>query len=202
MCFRTKNSKTYQQLEKRFLAHFVEPEWYTPGIFNAFEFPKNPVISNENPESIELFTWGLIPHWAKDNSIRKNTLNARIETLDQKPSFKPSLNKRCLVLADGFYEWQWLDPKGKRKQKYLLTLPGEEAFALAGLWSSWRNKLTGEVQNTFTIITTAANELMREIHNHKKRMPVILHREHEKKWLDGGGLLMQNDELTAHKINN
>jgi putative SOS response-associated peptidase YedK len=80
-----------------------------------------------------------------------------LETLDQKPSFKPFISSRYLILADGFFEWKWLDPKGKAKQKYLLFLSGEEAFAFAGLWNSWHNKSTGEILNTYTIITTAAN---------------------------------------------
>ena len=197
MCFRTQNNKSYKQLEDRFKAQFLTPEWYTPDIFNAFAFPMTPVITNNQPDAIQGFSWGLIPPWAKDTNIRKSTLNARLETIDQKPSFKPSLSKRCLVLADGFFEWKWLDPKGKAKQKYLLTLPGEEAFAFAGLWNSWSNKSTGEVLNTYTIITTAANDLMSEIHNTKKRMPVILNPETEKDWLNGGDLMMQNDQLQA-----
>ncbi|WP_462318590.1 SOS response-associated peptidase family protein, partial [Marinilabilia sp.] len=91
----------------------------------------------------------------------------------------------------------WLDPKGKSKQKHLLTLPGDEAFALAGLWNEWTNQSTGEIFNTYTIITTAANELMSEIHNTKKRMPVILNPENEHDWLSGGNLKMANDNLIA-----
>jgi putative SOS response-associated peptidase YedK len=74
------------------------------------------------------------------DSIPKNTLNAKIETIGEKPSFKYSLDKRCLILADGFYEWHWLDPKGTKKQKYLLTLPNCEPFAFAGLRRKWRAK--------------------------------------------------------------
>lgn len=128
MCFRTKNNKTAHELEQRFKAKFIDPKWYSPDIFNAFAFPQTPVVANYQTDTIQGFTWGLIPPWAKDTNIRKSTLNARLETLDQKPSFKPSLSKRCLVLADGFFEWKWLDPKGKSKQKYLLTLPNEESF--------------------------------------------------------------------------
>jgi len=120
-----------------------------------------------------------------------------LETLDQKPSSKPSISKRCLIPADGFFKWKWLEPKGKAKQKYFLSLPGEEAFAFAGLWNSWHNKSTGEILNTYTIITTAANQLMSEIHNTKKRMPVILNPETGNDWLNGGDLTMQNDLLMA-----
>ncbi len=197
MCFRTKNNKTFKQLEERFNAKFLTPDWYTPDIFNAFTFPVTPVITNEKAEAIQGFSWGLIPPWTKDINIQKSTLNARLETLDQKPSFKPSISKRCLVLTDGFYEWKWLDAKGKSKQKYLLTLPDEEAFAFAGLWNTWTNGNTGEPLSTYTIITTAANELMSEIHNSKKRMPVILSSEAEKDWLTGGPLVMQNDLIKA-----
>ena len=199
MCFRTKNNKTAYELEQRFKAKFIDPKWYSPDIFNAFAFPKTPVVTNDRADTIQGFTWGLIPPWAKDTNIRKSTLNARLDTLDQKPSFKSSITKRCLVLADGFYEWKWLDPKGKSKQKYLLTLPNEEAFAFAGLWNEWTNKSNGEVLNTYTIITTAANQLMSEIHNTKKRMPVIIAPEAEHDWLTGGNLTMANDNLIANE---
>lgn len=144
--------------------------------------------------------WGLIPFWAKDNSIRKNTLNARFETLREKASFRSSLNNRCLVLSDGFYEWQWLDEKGKKKQKYLITRPNEEAFAFAGLYNDWIDKSTGEIVKTYTIITTKANELMANIHNTKKRMPFILSPEIEEAWLMGEELQFQNLELIATEI--
>lgn len=104
------------------------------------------------------------------------------------------------MLADGFYEWQWLDEKGKQKQKYELVLPGEEAFAFAGLYSDWANPATGETLHTFTILTTAANELLSKIHNSKKRMPVVLSAEGEAAWLDGRDPLMQNDNLIARPV--
>lgn len=197
MCYSTQIGKNQAQLSVRFKASFVHSEWFEPGRFTAFTFPTTPVITNAHPDIIQGFSWGLLPSWAKDLSFRKSTLNARIETLDQKPSFKLVLSQRCLVLADGFYEWKWLDAKGKAKQKYLLTVPDGEAFAFAGLWNAWTDKSTGEVLQTYTIITTAANELMSEIHNTKKRMPVILSLHAEKDWLMGGDLVMQNDLLQA-----
>lgn len=92
----------------------------------------------------------------------------------EKPSFKDSINKRCLVIVDGFYEWQWLDKVGKSKQKYLITHKQDEPFAFAGLYNDWLNPATGDIRRTYTIVTTEANELMAEIHNNKKRMPVSL----------------------------
>jgi putative SOS response-associated peptidase YedK len=104
------------------------------------------------------------------------------------------------VLADGFFEWQWLDDKGKQKKKFLLTLPNEEAFAFAGLWSEWVDTSTGEIIPTFTILTTAANPLMAHIHNTKQRMPVILAPENEQSWLNGQPFQLQNDRLQAIEL--
>lgn len=200
MCYNYRLRKSGLELEQRFNARIEEPSLFQPSTYNAFVFPKAPVITNREREWIRLFNWGLIPHWAKDDSIKKHTLNARIETIRQKPSFRDAAANRCLVLADGFYEWQWLDEKGKQKQKYELVLPGEEAFALAGLYSDWKNPATGEILHTFTILTTAANELLSEIHNSKKRMPVVLSSEGEAAWLDGRDPLMQNDNLIARPV--
>lgn len=200
MCFHSKQSKSAQELQNRFNAKFENEELYKPSIYNGFQFPKTPVISTKEPEKIQLFSWGLIPFWAKDNSIRKNTLNARMETITEKPSYRNTVKNRCLILTDGFYEWQWLDENGKQKQKYLLTLPNEEPFAFAGLWSEWTDKQTGEIINSYTILTTEANELMSKIHNTKKRMPVIISADNEKDWLNGQELRTQNERLEATKL--
>ena len=100
------------------------PSLYAPqNHINGFGFPKTPVIINTSPDIITNYHWGLFPAWAKDESIRSYTLNAKIETLSEMPSFRNSVHKRCLVIASGFYEWQWLDAKGKHKQQYLIGLP-------------------------------------------------------------------------------
>lgn len=200
MCFHSKQSKSAQELKNRFKAKFSSESSYQPANYNGFQFPKTPVITNKNPELIQLFNWGLIPFWAKDDSIKKYTLNARLESIHKKPSFRNVVNNHCLILVDRFYEWQWLDEKGKIKQKYELSLPHLDIFAFAGLWSEWTNKLTGETVNSYTILTTEANELMSKIHNTKKRMPVIVSTDHEQIWLKGQGLIMQNDRLIAKKI--
>lgn len=197
MCFHVQQSKTAQELKQRFNAHFKDEALFQPAIYNAFQHPKTPLITHKNPNEIQCFHWGLIPSWAKDESIKKNTLNARIETLHEKSSFKQIMHNRCLILADAFYEWKWLDEKGKQKQKYTLTLPNNEAFAFAGLWSEWLNKSTNEKIYTYTILTTAANELMSEIHNSKKRMPIIVATDNEQEWLLGQNLKMQNERLIA-----
>jgi len=200
MCFHSKQSKSAQELENRFNAKFVNKKDYLPGIYNGFQHPKTPVITNTESDTIQLYCWGLIPHWAKDDSIKKNTLNARIETIKEKPAFRNSVNNKCLILSDGFYEWQWLDEKGKQKQKYILTLPDNALFAFAGLWSEWLDKSSGEIVKTYTLLTTEANELMSKIHNSKKRMPVIVSADHETDWLTGRELIMQNDKLMATEV--
>ncbi|NNK82569.1 MAG: SOS response-associated peptidase [Flavobacteriaceae bacterium] len=186
MCFHSKLSKKAQDIESRFDAKFNNIKQYTSrDNINGFAFPKTPVIANLKRDIIQQFSWGLIPFWAKDNTIRKYTLNAKIETLHEKPSFRNVMDNRCLVITDGFYEWQWLDPKGKQKQKYLITFPENQLFTFGGIWSEWVEKVTGEIVNSYSIVTTEANTFMAEIHNSKKRMPVILTKENETRWLDG-----------------
>ena len=189
MCFHSKQSKKAQELESRFNAKIEKPEAFkSQDYINGFSFPKTPIIANNSTDLIKHFNWGLIPFWAKDKTIRKYTQNAKIETLHEKPSFKNSITNRCLIIADGFYEWKWLDSKGKKKQRYLITLPNNNVFAFGGIWSEWIDKETGEIINSYSIITTEANEFMAEIHNSKKRMPVILTEENENDWLSGNPL--------------
>ena len=94
---------------------------------NGFSHPIINAVTEENPNDLQHFLWGLIPSWSKNDDIKKYTLNARYETLKTKPSFKNA--KRCLIFADGFYEWKWLDKRGKKKQKYLIELPNSELFS-------------------------------------------------------------------------
>ncbi|MFV8379312.1 SOS response-associated peptidase [Flavobacterium sp. LB3R33] len=184
MCFHSEQTKFPKDVESRFKAKIEDFDKFKPSShFNGFDFPQTPIIIDENPNEIVHYNWGLIPAWAKDDNIQKMTLNARIETLDDKPSFKNSINKRCLVITTGFYEWQWHDTKGKNKTKYEIGIGNHDLYAYAGLYSHWVDKTTGEIRSTYTIVTTEANPLMAEIHNIKKRMPVILKPEDESKWL-------------------
>lgn len=186
MCYRTKLSSKLTDIEKAFEARFIEPETYTPQMeINAFTFSKTPVITDENSGEVQMFQWGLVPFWAKDDSIKKMTLNAKIETASQKPAFRNSVENRCLIIADGYYEWQWLDAKGKLKQKYLIHPIEQEIFAFAGIYSTWKNPESGALINSYSILTTQANELMSEIHNNKKRMPVVLKKQDRHRWLAG-----------------
>ncbi|ENA1802753.1 SOS response-associated peptidase [Flavobacterium psychrophilum] len=185
MCFHSKQSKEASEVQNRFNAKLDKPNLFkVQNNINAFDFPKTPVIIDINPNIITHYNWGLIPSWSADDEIKKMTINARIETVNEKPSFKNSINKRCLIIANGFYEWQWLDSKGKQKIKYEIGIGNEDLFAFAGLYSQWTDKNTGEIRDTYTMVTTEANELMSRIHNIKKRMPIILKPEDEKKWLE------------------
>jgi putative SOS response-associated peptidase YedK len=201
MCFHSKQSKDAQTLQNRYNARLAEPDLFVQGDFNGFSHPYCAIITNNRQEIIQFAQWGLLPDWAKDKSLQNNTLNAKLETIGDKPSFKNYQTQRCLIPADGFYEWQWLDPAGKKKQKYLVHLPGDPLFSFAGLWNQWRDIRTGEVFHTYTILTTEANALMSVIHNSKKRMPVILNPDAEKAWLNNGELLVCNDHLVADPIN-
>lgn len=185
MCYQTRLIKKREEIAERFNAEVEALNDYDPIEFcSAFNFPKTPVITDEDPNRVALFQWGLIPEWSQNDTIKRHTLNARIETLNEKVSFKDVIQKRCLILADGFYEWQWKDSKGKNKEKYLITLPNQELFAFAGIYSKWID-FDNTIKSTYSIITTQANELMCEIHNTKQRMPVIIKREDEKEWLNG-----------------
>ncbi|MCC3154145.1 SOS response-associated peptidase [Hymenobacter sp. BT770] len=166
-------------VEQRFDAKFTEQP---PATFNAAPSQRLPVITNAAPHQIQLLSWGLVPSWSKDPAHGPKPINARAETLAEKPSFRQLLDRRrCLVLADSFYEWQ-TTPAGKVPHRILLR--SEEPFAFAGLWDEWLDRSTGELHPTFTIVTTDPNALMANIHN---RMPVILpSRSAEQAWLDDG----------------
>jgi putative SOS response-associated peptidase YedK len=128
---------------------------------------------------IDLLRWGLVPHWAADPSAGNRMINARAETAAERPAFRDAMKRRrCLVPADGFYEWQ-ATPGSKRKQPHLIRMKDDRPFAFAGLWESWRRG--DESLESFTILTTAPNELVAPIHD---RMPVIVAPADFDRWLD------------------
>jgi putative SOS response-associated peptidase YedK len=142
---------------------------------------------------LTLLRWGLIPSWAKDPAIGARMINARAETLAEKPAFRSAFRKRrCLVAADGFYEWQKRDTGPK--QPYRIARPDGGPFAFAGLWESWRNPAEGRDVESCTIVTTAANAVLEPIHH---RMPVILAPESYDLWLDPGATPERVQKLLA-----
>lgn len=153
---------------------------------SAFVHPKLSVVTAQNPNQIQGYKWGLMPHWCKDEEQAKqmavNTLNAKSETIFEKPSFRNSImKKRCLVFANGFYDYREVN---KKKYPYYIKLKNQPTFAFGGIYDSWTNKETGEIINSFSIVTTEANPLMAHIHNVKKRMPLIFDKNSMLGWLE------------------
>jgi putative SOS response-associated peptidase YedK len=127
---------------------------------------------------VDVFTWGLVPVWAKDPSIGERMINARAETVAEKPSFRgPFKNSRCLIIADGFYEWR---RTGEAKQPYCIRLKTREPFGFGGLWSHWTGPDGTEIRSC-AILTTSPNAVMKPIHD---RMPVIIPKDRIGEWLD------------------
>lgn len=172
MCGRYTLAKPLKVIESHFGPLHINLE-YRPS-YNIAPSQLSPVVIN-NSEGRELaaMKWGLVPSWSKDEKMK--FINARSETAHEKPSFKNSLkSKRCLIPADGFIEW-----RGVEKQPCYIYLKNQTLFSFAGLWSTWKNP-KGVSLNTYTILTTAANEKLAPIH---ARMPIILPSEHYETWL-------------------
>ena len=144
--------------------------------------PGQPIVgirlSAAKKNEAALLHWGLIPAWAKDKNIGYKMINARAESAAEKPSFRSAFkSRRCLIPADGFYEWQ---RKAKDKQPYHIRQSGQDLFTFAGLWETWIDKESGELLESCTILTTAANSLLQPIHH---RMPVIIPKQSHQQWL-------------------
>lgn len=186
MCYFFSLAEEEIRLQKRYNSQFEIPgKFKGEKLINGFTFPDVPILTNEFPNLFRFFKWGFIPNWTKSKNealaIRKMTLNARLETIFDKPSFSSSAKYyRCLIPVNGFYEWQH---EGSKKVKHYIKLIDHKIFSLGGLWSEWVDKETGEIYQTFSVVTMPANPIMEKIHNTKKRMPVILPSEIEFEWL-------------------
>lgn len=180
MCGRYTQTAKLDELIERF--EFQDPGFELVPRYNLAPNQDAPVVGvrRETPgsRSLRLMRWGLVPYWARDPAIGNRMINARCETLRQRPAFKHLVARnRCLVIADGFYEWF---KDGRTRTPMLFRCKGKQPFAFAGLWDRWRQP-DGKPLYSFTIITTAPNELVAQIHN---RMPAMLRAEDEKRWLD------------------
>ena len=174
MCGRTSLFVPQSVLEDQFDATAVGP--ITPR-YNIAPGDELATIQNDAPDEIDLLEWGLLPSWVDDSSNSPKPINARAETVAEKPMFRDAFEeRRCLILADGFYEW-----KGRRgsKQPYRITRTDDQPFAFAGLWEQYEEP-TGDTRETVTIITTDANEVVADVHD---RMPVMLEESDEETWL-------------------
>lgn len=180
MCGRATLAKKPKALEVRYKANFVKTDLEKKNPlpnYNIAPTHWHPVVTNTDKDTLQLFKWGLIPKWAKDNKIASKLINARSETVLEKPAFKAIASQRCIVPYDGFYEWK---RNGKERIPYRIILTETPIFSVAGIWETWQN-VQGETIPTFTVLTQPPNDLMRPIHD---RMPAILSPEQELLWLD------------------
>ncbi len=204
MCGRFTLTVDPADLQETF-ADFIFPPLFTPRYNIA---PSQPVLAipNDGTKRADFFQWGLVPSWAKDPAIAAKLINARAETAAEKPSFRGSFKrKRCLIPADGFYEWK-KDEETKAKTPYFIYMKDRKPFAFAGLWDEWHSP-DGSLLRTCAILTVSPNELMAALHN---RMPLILEARHYADWLNSNSLtatdlsaLIQpfpSDKMSAHPV--
>jgi len=174
MCGRFQLSVKGKTISERFNVEVFD-EKYKPS-YNCAPGQFLPVITNAQPKELQHFFWGFLPEWAAAESAFKPLINSRAETIADKPAFKNAFQlRRCLVPANGFYEWK----TDAAKQPYRIFLKSEKLFAMAGIWSS-STQADGTIRDTFSIVTTAANKMMKGLHH---RMPLILNPEEEQIWL-------------------
>jgi putative SOS response-associated peptidase YedK len=187
VCYKVSNKAQKSQLEEEFdavLEDTPDETWEPQNELSGFAHPRLPVFTQTQTRKLELMRWGLIPHWTgsleQAAELAKQTLNARAETMFEKPAFRDSAAvRRCVIPVTGFYEWQ---TRGRTKIPYFITPSAGNFFLLGGLHSTWVSRQTGEIINSFSIVTVPANPLMAEIHNTKQRMPLILPLESIDRW--------------------
>lgn len=176
--------KTLPPIAELFGVQFSEEFHFVPryNVAPTQEVPVVAISKQTGQRKLGMMRWGLIPSWAKEPSIGNRMINARAESVGEKPAFRNAFNRRrCLVPADGFYEWRKVSEKSK--QPYYIRLADDRPFAFAGLWEYWKPKDAGDERGilSFTVLTTTANELMAKIHD---RMPVIIDPRDYDRWLD------------------
>lgn len=199
MCYSNSSTSSVESISKKYNrivpTNKVLPTYY---FVSGFSFPEMWSIT-ENPK-IQCMQWGLIPKWYKGelNTIAAKTLNARIETLDQRASFRNLIkNKHCVIPSNGFYEWQ---SRGKEKIPYFIQPRNSEFFSFAGLYDIWTDINSGRIIHSFSIVTTEANSLMSKIHNSKKRMPFVLKNDKIENWISGEFLTPENSSIQSNEM--
>jgi len=180
-------------IEEKLRVNWEGQEWQPVYHASGFSFLQMPVITQADPKYVQLFNWGLIPSWVKTkidaDKLKAQTLNARSETTFEKPSFRSGIKyNRCLIPADGFFEWMEVN---KKKYPHYIFMKNQEMFCFGGIYANWTDRFTGELIQSFSILTTDANPMMEKIHNSKKRMPVIIPSNGYAHWLDNN--LMPKD---------
>lgn len=190
MCYHAQQNAAARKLENDFRRHLVNPELYEIQHHSIGFSHKNfaVIARHEGEDALHLFNWGLIPFWVKNladaKKISHNTLNAKSETIFDLPSFKTSIStKRCVIPLTGFYESRDLNGV---KYPYFIYPRNSDYFLIGGIYSTWKDAETKALLNTFSVITTPSNTMMSEIHNLKKRMPLILKPGDVDTWIDPG----------------
>lgn len=179
MCGRFTMRRSVDELAERFNATVVDTEVFPS--FNVAPTQKVAVVTGGAERELNAFTWGLVPFWAKDPSIGNRMINARAETVAEKPAFRSALAKRrCLIPADGFFEWK---KTGGKSVPFYFRFPDDRLFAFAGIWEQWESP-EGEPLRTCSLITVQPNALVGEVHD---RMPAILLPDEESSWLETDG---------------
>ena len=192
MCGRYSLFADFREIEERFGEATFEEDEYEESYNIAPSQMVLSVINDGVKNRLGYLKWGLVPSWAKDSKVGFKMINARAETVHEKPSFREAFKKkRCLIVADSFYEWKRTE---NRKVPMRIKMKNNELFAMAGLWESWKSP-SGELVHTCTILTTEPNDLMSTIHD---RMPVILKQKDEQSWLNPE--VMTIDELKPFMI--
>ena len=190
MCARHTLSAAEKTILAAYAAEMVDP--YSPN-YNIAITDETPVITADEPELLQNMHFGLVPWFAESTKLTRDTWNARDDNLLSSKMWKPLLTKTktCLVVSDSFIEWKKLDDGAR--DPYRFALKDREVYSYAGLWSEWKDKVTGSTFRSYAIVTTACNELVGEIRD-KQRMPFILNKEKESLWLDNG--LTIDDKLS------
>lgn len=197
MCYHAKLKADASKIARHLKADWIQPDSFTPkDEFNGFESPDYPIVRWDERGIIQQYEWGLLAdyltyqgfHKKSKEAIRarNNCLNARVEELQDKSSFKTKISNRCIIPMDGMYEWQWADvnnPKCK-KTKFLVTKPDDSIFCCGGLFNEWKDPATGFTTYCYTICTTVGNKLMKEIKNEGQRMLVVLDPDEYEEWLN------------------
>ena len=187
MCYHKSLAVAAPELEARYAATLPATANFQPVYHaNAYTRPDWPVVTRAEPGKLQPLRWGLVPHWVKTDAdadqISTRTINARAETIFEKPSFRTAAQKgqRCLIPVTGFFEWH---TEKKKKYPFYISTTDQKIFSIAGLYDQWPDPDTGKLLQTYTLLTTEANPLLAAIHNSKKRMPCLLTPEAEQAWL-------------------
>ncbi len=187
MCYHKSLAVSAPELEVRYEATLPPTARFQPVYHaNAYSLPAWPIVTRAEPGRLQLLPWGLVPRWVKTpadaDQIRTHTINARAETIYEKPSFRTAAQngQRCLIPVTGFFEWH---TEKSKKYPFYISPADQKIASIAGLYDEWADPDTGELRQTYTLLTTDANPLLAAIHNSKKRMPCLLTPDAEQAWL-------------------